>query len=214
METKISHRYRLVLFVMTSLILMVSGAQERTADELLTEGLKKYKAKSGKINYVISGDAKGEEILAFDAHGWTSMRMQTMIFKLYGLQTMQTLHEVRDGDWVYLINEGDSTFRRKKDFKWSQQAAYKDPAAVSEAVLFSLGGVQSADSLLLNKTCQVWTFENKALQELWIWEGLVMKRKTKLGKQNVVVTATEMSIDVEPDPSVFTVPDYLKLVNE
>ena len=184
-------------------------AQARTGQNLIDDGLKKYVIKSGKITYRITGDATGEEVMVFQMNGWQSMRKQTMVFELYGIKTIQTLHEITDGDYLYRLNEGDSTYQSRKDYKWSQQAAYKTPAQSSEAVLFSLGGTRAADSTLLDKKCEVWTFEGKALQELWVWNGLVLKRIAKLGDQMIYTTARNLEMGYEPEPSIFLIPSYM-----
>ena len=200
-------RHYLLLLLMSPVLLF---AQAKTAEELTQQGFKKYSQERMKVSYELSGDAKGAEVLVFEKYGWQSMRKQTMVFELYGIKTIQTLFEIIDGDFVYRLNEGDSTMTTKKDYKWSQQAAYKSPKDVSEAILFSLGGTYSADSTLLEKQCQVWTFENKALQEIWVWEGIVLKRKTKLGDQIVYSTATKATTDFEMDENLFMVPPYMK----
>ena len=98
----------------------------------------------------------------------------------------------------------------KKDYKWSEQAAYKGPLDASEAILFSIGGTYIADSMLLAKKCQVWTFENKAIKELWVWDGIVLKRKTALGNQLVLSTATEIKSDFTIGENFFQIPEYMK----
>ena len=198
-------------FIIHSLILLpaLAFSQAKTAGELRTDNLQKYTIESGEITYEITGDAKGDEVMIFDNHGWSSFRKQTMIFELYGISTIQTLLEINDGDYVYRLNPGDSTYFIKKDFKWSQQASYKSPEQASEAILFSLGGNLVADSVLLDRSCQVWTFEgNRALQELWVWNGLVLKRKTKLGDRIIYTTANKVEVNANPDNVLFRVPDY------
>ena len=185
-------------------------AQARDADQLLTAGLKKYNLESAQIEYELSGDGEGTEVMAFDQFGWRSMRKQSMVFELYGIKTIQTLHEITNGDYVYRLNEGDSSLITKKDYKWSQQASYKSPKDVSEAILFSMGGTFVSDTVLLGKKCQVWTFENKAIQEMWLWEGLVLKRKTKLGQQTILTTAIKIQTDIAHEDLLFEVPKYMK----
>ena len=192
------------------LLPMLAYGQAKSGDELLSSGLKKYSFERLKITYQLSGDAEGGEMMVFKDFGWKSVRKQTMIFELYGIKTIQTLYEITDGDYVYRLNEGDSTMISRKDYRWSQQAAYKKPLDASEAILFSIGGTYQADTTLLGRTCEIWTFENKALQELWIWNGLVLRRKTKLGDQTVYATASEILTDFEPENSWFEVPDYMK----
>ncbi|MEM7297802.1 MAG: hypothetical protein AAF391_06010 [Bacteroidota bacterium] len=80
---------------------LLSFSQARTASELQNEGFKKYADQSGQIIYEIKGDASGDETMIFDTNGWRSMRKQTMVFELYGIKTIQTLHEITDGDFVY-----------------------------------------------------------------------------------------------------------------
>ncbi len=198
-------------FVLVLLIPHLLFSQAKSATELLAQDLKKYAMKSGEITYDITGDAEGEEKMNFDSYGWKSMRKQNMIFELYGIKTVQTLYEISDGDFIYRLNEGDSTMVVRKDIKWSQQASYKNPLEVSESILFSMGGNRSTmDSALLDKTCQVWTFDNKAIKELWIWNGLVMKRKTKLGDKMVISTANSIEIGIETEETIFEIPDYMK----
>lgn len=182
--------------------------QAKTAEELRTQDMKKYAIESGEIMYKITGDASGSEEMTFTNFGWTSLRKQTMTFELYGITSTKSVHEITDGDHIYRLNYSDSTYTVRKDFKWSQQASYKTPDQVSEAILFSMGGQRQEDTQLDEKTCQVWTFEGKAIQELWIWNGLVMKRKTKLGDRLIETTATAVRLNIEANPILFTFPSY------
>ncbi|WP_462250949.1 hypothetical protein [Ekhidna sp.] len=198
---------------LTILLLAVplfSYSQAQTADKLRSQGFKKYDIKSAQITYEISGDGSGEEKMTFDNYGWTSLRQQEMTFELYGITSTQTVYEITDGDFVYRLNPDDSTYTSKKDLKWSQQASYKNPSQVSEAILFSMGGSQQSDATLNGKTCQVWTFEGKAIKEMWIWNGLVMKRKAKLGDRNIVMTATDVQTDLNASAEIFKIPSYFR----
>ncbi len=192
------------------MIPLVGFSQAQNATKLRSQDLKKYEVKSAEIKYQISGDGDGNEIMTFDAYGWKSLRKQEMTFELYGISSTQNVYEITDGDYVYRLNLSDSTYQLRKDMKWSQQASYKSPSQVSEAILFSMGGTQQPDSTLNGKKCQVWTFEGKAIKEMWIWKGLVMKRRAKLGDRNIVTEAIEINLDINPDPSLFSFPDYFR----
>lgn len=198
------------LILVLTLIPVFCHAQAQNATKLRSQGFKKYEIKSAEIKYDISGDATGQEMMTFDNYGWTSLRQQEMTFELYGITSTQVVYEVTDGDFVFRLNPNDSTYLLKKDFKWSQQASYKSPDQVSEAILFAMGGTQQTDSTLNGKTCQVWTFEGKAIQEMWIWKGLVMKRRAKLGDRKILTVATEVNLEVTPDPSMFNFPAYYR----
>lgn len=198
---------KLSLFALL-LLPYVVFSQAKTAKELRAKDYKKYATKSGSIEYEISGDATGSEKLIFDNFGWTSLKKQIMNFELYGITSTQSVHEVTDGDFSYRLKLKDSTMRKRVDLKWSTIASYKTPDQLSEAILFSLGGTQQSDSILNGKTCQVWTFENKALQEMWVWNGLVLKRRTKLGDMIVVATANNVTMDTDIDPTQFVIPAY------
>lgn len=199
-----------IVTLLLAVIPLIGYSQGQNATKLRSQDLKKYEIKSGEIKYKISGDAEGEEKMTFDNYGWTSLKQQEMTFELYGISSTQTVYEVTDGDYVYRVNPDDSTYLLRKDLKWSQQASYKSPAQVSEAILFSMGGSHQADSTLNGKTCQVWTFEGKAIKEMWIWKGLVMKRRAKLGDRNILTVATDITLDISPNPSLFSIPDYFR----
>ncbi len=198
-------------FVFLSVLIPAIGfPQAQKAQELSDQGLKKYPHKSAEIQYKISGDAQGEEMMVFESYGWQSLRTSTMAFELYGITSKQNLLEITDGDYVYRLNGEDSTYVSRKDLKWSRQASYSNPIQVSEAILFGMGGSHKADSIIIDKKCQVWTFEGKAIQELWIWDGLVLKRKAKLGDRLIVTTATSLELNVDPLKDIFQVPYFYK----
>ena len=196
------------LILVLSIIPLFCYSQAQNTNELLSANLKKYEIRSGEIKYAISGDATGKETMTFDSYGWKSVRKQEMTFELYGIESTQSVYEIKDGDMVYRLNENDSSYSKKIDLKWSQQASYKEPDEVSEAILFSMGGTQQSDSTLNGRVCQVWTFERKAVQEMWIWKGLVLKRKAKLGNRNIISVATEISLEIEPNTELFQIPAY------
>ncbi len=198
--------------ILLSIPFMLFG-QAKTAEQLTNQGLKKFNIERAEIQYVISGDAKGEEIMVFDSYGWKSLRNSTMTFELYGITSKQSLLEITNGDFVYRLNDEDSTYVVRKDLKWSQQATHKSPDQVSEAILFAMGGQQKTDSTLLDKTCQVWTFQGKAIQELWVWNGLVLKRKAKLGDRMIITTANSVEIDIESIETIFQIPSFYKEKN-
>lgn len=160
---------------------------------------------------MISGDASGTENFTFDRFGWRSLKKRTMKFTLYDVERSQVLHEVSDGELIYRINHMDSTFIQKVDMKWSSQSPNITPQQASEDILFALGGNYHSDSTLSGNTCQVWTFQNKSLKQMWIWKGLVVKRISMLGELRVVTTAESMKLDVSIDESIFELPaDYEK----
>ena len=202
-----------ILVYLLFLIPCLAFSQSQNAAELRAKDLKKYEVKSAEIQYEITGDAQGVEMMVFDSHGWQSLRTSTMSFELYGITSKQTLLEITDGDFVYRLNGEDSTYITRKDLKWSRQASYRDPSQVSEAILFGMGGTNKADSTLLNRSCEVWVFEGKAIQELWIWNGLVLKRKAKLGDRLIITTATSIDTDIEPLKSIFQIPDFYQEKN-
>ncbi|WP_420316004.1 hypothetical protein [Ekhidna sp.] len=196
------------IIILSLLVPSIVFSQAQTAEELRVKDLKKYSIQNAEIIYEISGDAEGEEFMVFKDYGWTSLRQQTMTFELYGITSTQSVYEITNGDFIYRLNPEDSTYATRKDYKWSQQASYKTPDQVSEAILFSMGGEQQENRTLLDKDCQVWTFEGKALQELWVWNGLVVKRKTKLGDRNIETTATAVKLDAVAKSELFSIPPY------
>lgn len=199
---------------LVSLLLTIPSlafSQVSSSTALIEDGLKKYALENGSITYVISGDAEGEELFMFDRYGWRSMRKRTMQFELYGSQRSQTLHEISDGSLSYRIDHTDSTYRKRVDLKWTSQASRATPQQVSESILFGLGGTYKSDSVLLDKTCQVWTFEGKALKEMWIWEGLVLKRISKLGENNIITIASKIELNPIIEESAFDLPAIYQL---
>ena len=192
------------------LLMPLACFAQKTSEELLKDTLKKYAIKSGRITYVVEGGAEGSEEIIFEDHGWKSVRKQIALVELYGITQKQVIHEITNGDFIHRLNYGDSTIRQRIDMKWSQTAYFNSREELSSAILFSLGGTQQTDSIVNKKNCQVWTFEHRNLMELWIWNGLVMKRKVKLGDALTVTTMDSMDLETPVDPIVFQIPSFFK----
>ncbi len=185
--------------------------QQQSSQEMVDNGLKKYSLETGSISYEVSGDASGEEVFTFDRFGWRSLRKLAMQFELYGSERTQALHEISDGGTIYRINHSDSTYRKRVDVRWTSQPPGSTPQQASESILFNLGGTYNSDSVLLGKTCQVWTFNSKALKQMWVWKGLVLKRITQLGENTIVTTATKVELDPSIEASIFQLPTIYQL---
>ncbi len=197
--------------ILLSLLPLLVFCQEQTSQDLIEKGLKKYSIEKGSISYEVTGDANGEEIFIFDRFGWRSLRKLTMQFELYGSERKQVLHEISDGGTVYRINHSDSTYRKRIDIRWTSQAGRTTPQQASESILFNLGGTYNSDSVLLGKTCQVWTFESKSLKQMWVWKGLVLKRISQLGENNIVTTANKIELEPTIEASIFELPAIYQL---
>jgi hypothetical protein len=130
-----------------------------------------------------------------------------MEFELYGINRTQIQHEISDGKRVFRIDHRDSTYRKKMDIRWSALTSMMSPEEASESMLLSLGGRYHSDSTLLGKSCQVWIFENKSLKQMWVWNGLVIKRISTLGEKDIITTANSVDLESTIDESVFTLPD-------
>ena len=198
-----------ILFLLLSPAILMG--QELRSEVLLNDQLKKYPIEKGSISYSISGDATGEEVFTFDRFGWRSQKKRSMAFELYGIESSQDQHEIVDGEVVFRLDPRDSTFRKRLDKRWSTMTPTMTPQQVSESILFSLGGSYNSDSTLQGKKCQVWIFENKKLQQMWIWNGLVLKRISMLGDKTIITTAVLVDLDIEVDDSIFIVPNIYTL---
>lgn len=198
--------YSSIVFILSALSLNA----QKEADELIEEGLKKYPLEKGVLTYEVTGDATGTEFLYFDQFGWKSLKKQTLHFNLYEIEKTQDLAEIIDGDYSYRLYD-DSTYSKKINKRWSNLAHYKDPYDVSESILFSMNGTYHSDSTLMGKPCQVWVFDNKRLREMWIWEGLVLRRISKLGSLKIKTTATSIDLDPTFSQQHFQLPNYYTL---
>lgn len=189
-----------ILFFLFSTQVVCQGLQP---DQLLENNAKKYSEKSGHIEYIISGDITGTERFDFDQYGWLSFRNQEMFAKD---EPIRSTKEITRGEYIYRLDPEDSTYSVRLDKKWSSDDA---PILKSETILKSIGGVYLADSMLFDKQCQVWRFENKAtLKELWVWNGLVLKRREQIGDLNLIVTATNVATEIPISQNLFQLPTF------
>jgi hypothetical protein len=186
-------------------------SQGQGANEMILSGLKKYPFESGRLVYEISGGATGTEEFVFDAYGWRSFRAQKMDITLYDISETRSLYEVTDGENIFRLDVSDSTYMLRVDTKWTDELErFEDPERASASILFELGGNKVGDTTLLDKSCDIWQFNGEVLKELWLWKGLVFKRKVVIGDVEVLMTAKSYTLNEPVNTNNFLVPDFYK----
>lgn len=171
----------------------------------------KYKIESAIVNYKISGTTKGSETIYFDNWGKRETNLIQSITEttFYSVKTKRsdTLLNIFDGKTFYSID-----LKSKTGVKTQKNALIKkignQNSQYSIKKLKNNGAKVIGEELILDKMCQIWKTTN---EKLWLWNGIVLKSKSKQTGKKIVKEAIKIETNIIIDEKMFSVPEGIKL---
>ena len=162
---------------------------------LVAKDLKRVSMKSGMIEYKLSGDVKGTEVLYFDQWGWREKTIRKYTYSKYGISSDENRVELRNGDFTFRGNfktgKGSATQNKLE----SSMLRYKSRAEVTQTIMESRNGTFVGEENILGKLCTVWEFPRGLTQKIWVHEGLILKQEQRIATLTIISTATNIQFD-------------------
>lgn len=176
--------------------------------------VKRYRMKSGIVEYEISGPQKGTETLYFDDWGireatYTNVTVEMMGFK----QETNTLSILKDG-YTYNIDLTKRTGTKietplMKELNARAEAEGKDMADVGEEMLVRMGGKKVGTEEFLGKKCDIWVMEQMG-SKIWVYNGITLKSITNMMGMEISKVATRFEENATIDKSKLDLPTDIK----
>lgn len=164
---------------------------------------KRYKYKSGYIEYKFTGEQTGSETLYFDNYGMTLARHTNAYLKSEdGNKSFQKLDLIKGGH-QYLIDLKTNSGTRTPDptIQGLEEGEVHDLTNLSEENFLKLGAEKIGMDKVAEKNCTVWELSNLHLK-VWIWEGFILRTTTKKpgsGEINMYAWDVQMNAPVPED---------------
>ncbi len=173
---------------------------------------RRYKMKSGIVEYTISGPQKGTETLYFDDWGMREATHTHVVVEMMGFkQETNTLSILKDG-YTYNIDLAKRTGTKTetplmKELSARAEGEGKDIADIGEEILVRMGGKKVGTEEFLGKKCDVWVIEQMA-SKIWVYNGITLKSVTNMMGMEISKVATRFEenasiakgkLDLPPD---------------
>ena len=192
-----------VLFVL--LFTITANAQE----------FKKYRAKSGHVEYKLSGDATGTSSVYWDDWGRKEVQIQKSKTTVWGMTNEENKTTLMIGENIYTWKEGDNQIQKSVNpvvEMWKEKNyTEKDIEKFGKESLESLGFKKTGEENLDGKDCEIYEGVGG---KLWIWKNnqIAIKTIVKILGIDIVFDATKIELNKSVDASLFEIPENMEVV--
>ena len=174
------------------------------------EGIKykRYKYKSGFIEYKFTGDQTGSETLYFDDYGMKVAKYTNATLKFGKAVTpINKLDLIKNG-YQFIIDLLTNTGNRTPDptLNSLEEGEEHDLTKLEEETLIELGAMKIGTEVVAGKKCDVWEMPNINMK-IWLWEGFTLRNTTKIpGLSEINLVAWDVKMDIPVPEDKFRIP--------
>ena len=178
------------------------------------EEFKKYKNKSGKIEYKLSGNAEGKTVTYWDDYGYKEVQITKTKTKIWGMTTEENKTVLALGAEVYEWKEDDDkVFKSESPLleMWEDENYnQKDVENQSLEIMESMGFEKTGEEKIIGKLCDVY----EGIGKTWVWKkvGVALKTDVNVLGIKIVSEATEIKLNFKVDKNLFKYPKDRTLV--
>jgi hypothetical protein len=180
-----------------------------------SQDFRRYKIRSGIVEYKLSGMQTGTETLYFDRWGMREAKYTQTEIKAGSISVKQNRLGLLDGEWPYAVDLDQKTGTKiatpmMKELAGAAKREGKDATDLGEEMLARMGGRKIGMETLLGKTCDVW--EIKSLNaKSWVWQGLTLKTEVNMMGKTTTTEAVRLQDNVSVPEEKLTLPQDVKI---
>ena len=198
-------------------------ASHESNSVLQDEGSKRYKVKSGKIEYSVQTSGKvmgstvkgsGTQKLFFKDWGVVEVREekseQTTTVSLFGqssveTETVHTLVKLDHGQ-TSMVDYETKQITQGRDMMSGMAASNgTNMSDMGEEMMISMGGKKTGTEKVLGYTCDIWEL---AGTKQWVYKGVSLKMEADVMGVKTTTTATSARFDCSVADEHFELPDF------
>jgi len=182
---------------------------------MYAQDFRKYAKKSGHVEYKLSGDATGTNIVYWDDWGRKEIQIQDSKTTVWGMTNEENKTTLMLGTVIYTWKKGDNEIQKSenpmakiwKDKNYTE----KDIDKFSKQTLETGGFKKTGEEIVDGKICEV--YEGLG-GKLWIWKNnqVAIKTNIKLLGINIISEATKIDLNANVPASVFELPKDMEIV--
>jgi len=193
-----------------ALFLLASWSAESSSQDF-----RRYKIRSGIIEYKMSGMQTGTEKIYFDRWGMREAKYSQTEIKVGTMSVKQNQFSLLDGEWTYTVDLDKKTGTKiptplMKELTGAAKRQGKDATEIGEEMLTRMGGRKIGTETLLGKTCEVWEIKNMNAKS-WIWQGVTLKTEVNMMGKMMTTEAVRLQDNVTVPEEKLTLPKDVKI---
>ena len=192
-----------------------SPVGQRSADEMVAAGFKRYGVEKGTFLFRIFGAMKGMDALYFDHWGWREGKHQLAEAEVGAFHKSYGDVQYLDGERRYQYKPEENTayfFESTQVQAAADQYNTKNMVVVTDEMLRKMGGKKVGQAEVMGVQCEVWKVD-RTRSTFYMWRGITMKEVSFT--DNIPVTRQCISMDTAGmvDLEKMTLPAGAKLEN-
>ena len=192
-------------------LLVISYAN---ADSIKSATRRYPKSKSGIIKYNVSGTKTGTEVVYYEDWGRREAIYTKSTVDLRGvIVDRNTLTLLEDnGLWINNIDLNARTGIRMKNPRYKEYVGQSriELENTKKKSLKDAGARRAEIEMVIGKPCFVWTVQYNG-NEIYLWNGIVLKKITGSGYSETTTVATEITESVNIPEEKFTIPPDIQM---
>lgn len=195
-----------------SLVILASCGSDDGGGALYTDppNIKLYGIENAKVSYDYSGDASGTKTHIIANFGQFQRQEDRMEFSFQGQPRNINQLDIIADTVQYSVDMTTMTGTRSR-FDTARQNNFirsfseEERQNVQAAYILRGGGQKVGKDTVLGRECEVYDLGFQGIRTS-LWKGLTLRMTVKMGGQDIVMTATEIETDFEPNPEMFIPP--------
>ena len=192
-------------------LLVISYAN---ADSIKSATRRYPKSKSGIIKYNVSGTKTGTEVVYYEDWGRREAIYTKSTVDLRGvIVDRNTLTLLEDnGLWINNIDLNARTGIRMKNPRYKEYVGQSriELENTKKKSLKDAGARRAEIEMVIGRPCFVWTVQYNG-NEIYLWNGIVLKKITGSGYSETTTVATEITESVNIPEEKFTIPPDIQM---
>ena len=192
-------------------LLVISYAN---ADSIKSATRRYPKSKSGIIKYNVSGTKTGTEVVYYEDWGRREAIYTKSTVDLRGvIVDRNTLTLLEDnGRWINNIDLNARTGIRMKNPRYKEYVGKSriELENTKKKSLKDAGARRAEIEMVIGRPCFVWTVQYNG-NEIYLWNGIVLKKITGSGYSETTTVATEITESVNIPEEKFTIPPDIQM---
>lgn len=200
-----------LLIISTLVLASIASTQAQQSKTTV----KRYKVKSGIIEFAMTGMQNGKEILYFDDWGRVEAKYTNTEMSVMGVkQKNHTLTILRDGKTYSIqLDEKTGTVTDAPilgELSHAAQSQGKDMSDMGLAMLKQMGGKKVGQEEVAGHMCDVFEVAQMKMKT-WVKDGVTLKSEGGFGNMQINSTAIKVQFNVDVPAEKFAVPEDVKL---
>ena len=192
-------------------LLVISYAN---ADSIKSATRRYPKSKSGIIKYNVSGTKTGTEVVYYEDWGRREAIYTKSTVDLRGvIVDRNTLTLLEDnGRWINNIDLNARTGIRMRNPRYKEYVGKSriELENTKKKSLKDAGARRAEIEMVIGRPCFVWTVQYNG-NEIYLWNGIVLKKITGSGYSETTTVATEITESVNIPEEKFTIPPDIQM---